>query len=147
MRTRADKALPKSPLPSNAIPQRQRREAFDSSLTDNRPEAAAHRRFQAMADHSLGARPMSFASNPPVQLGKKGKKTQEEDSSVWKPEHSQEEIQDFMIDLWKKNPTDDQDQLRANYADTYKVDEAGWCDGWSYLLSRGGDELADVWSA
>ncbi|MEH2033226.1 MAG: hypothetical protein V7K67_26985 [Nostoc sp.] len=91
--------------------------------------------FLAMADNYS-------SEQQPIQMSK----NKNEPISVRKPEHNQEQIQDEMIKLWKSNPINEQDQLRADYAWNYRKTEGGWCDGWSYVLSRGADDLADLWA-
>lgn len=81
-----------------------------------------------------------------LQKDKLKKKNKQKPISISKPSHSQEEIQDEMIQLWQINAANDQDQLRANYAWNYRKVEGGWCDGWSYVLSMGRDELAETWA-
>jgi hypothetical protein len=86
-------------------------------------------------------------SSAPIQLRGKRGKSKNEKPVVRKAEHTQEEIQNFMIGLWQANPKDELDQVRADYAQMYKAEEGGWCDGWSYVLSQRGEELAEVWTA
>lgn len=66
--------------------------------------------------------------------------------NVWTPEHSQDDIQNFIIELWLGLCKSDIDLKRAEYMRDYSGTEGGWCDGWSYALSRpGGEKLAEIW--
>lgn len=155
MNTHADKTQEnKSQSVTNVISQKQRRGGSTFRFVDNRPEAIAQRKLQEMANNSSQAKRAAqlqamadnySAHQQPIQMNKK-KKGKEETISVSRPSHGQEEIQDEMINLWKRNAINDLDQLRADYAWKYKAIEGGWCDGWSYVLSVNGDDLADLWS-
>ncbi|MCL1128020.1 hypothetical protein L2764_27145, partial [Shewanella surugensis] len=113
-------------------------------FVDNRPEVAVQRKFQDMANKTAT---LELHSMSVIQMGKKkNKKAKEEPITVSRPSHTQEEIQDEMIKLWQIHAINEQDQLRADYAWNYRGIEGGWCDGWSYVLSMGGDELAEIWS-
>lgn len=152
----------KSPSVANGLVQKQSGIESAFQFTDNRPEATPQRKLQELVKSSQQTYQLKTFQNmannshhhnylsqlPPLQMNRKMKRKkqgQEERVSVSRPSHSQEDIQDEMIRHWLRNPLNDQDQLRANYAWNYKGVEGGWCDGWSYVLSVDGDGLAELW--
>jgi len=147
MNTHADKTDEnKSKSVSNGNFQIQSQKESTFQLTDNRPEIVVQRKLQEIANNSHLD---GYTSQlQPIQMNKKKKKKKgkEEPISVSKPSHSQEEIQDEMIQLWQANAINNLDQLRADYAWGYRALESGWCDGWSYVLSVNGDDLAELWT-
>lgn len=59
--------------------------------------------------------------------------------------NSQEKIQNYMINIWLNNTTDDYDKKKASYMYKYRDDEGGWCDGWAYLLAYKPETLLEIW--
>lgn len=116
---------------------------------------SAYQALQSMADQSPGVlqakRVQEWASGQVMLKGKGNRSANGNDKSpgselaVWKPMNGQEKIQAFAVDLWVNAATSDHDAARANYARTYAGTEGGWCDGWSHVLSLGGNELPTLW--
>ncbi len=127
---------------------------------DRRPAATAQQRLQALADGSSRVSQLDslqrLANRGAVvgQLkngkGKQGKKggKQDQPAEPWKPEHDQTQIQNHIIAAWASDYHEGGlDEIRARYAETYRDDNGGWCDGWAYLLSKGVEGLAEMWRA
>jgi hypothetical protein len=110
------------------------------------------RRIQEQANSRVKPEAHAGRSSATVMLKGNGKRSTKRngkspgsESVAWRPANGQEAIQAFVVDLWAADPINDHDAARANYARTYAGVEGGWCDGWSHVLSLGGDELPRLW--
>ncbi len=63
--------------------------------------------------------------------------------------HSQTEIQDYIVALWVKDRVlpygNELDHKKALYMQNYAFEEGGWCDGWAKTLAYHPEELLDIW--
>lgn len=75
----------------------------------------------------------------------KEKRSKGDENRLKEYSNTQEKIQNYMIDIWLKGTTDEDDLKKANYVYKYRKEEGGWCDGWAYLLAYKPETLLEIW--